>query len=267
MASQKQPDSVKFVSDFSRRTGDKPALSTPDVQVLALAYELECEQNGGDWRLRNVPGQKKTNSPRRVKEASLAEKPKHTGRSLRETNASSDLPKVSSTEIPSENPGGAGDHSESNFVDPVDSDGVFKAVEGFLLQTSENDSVNGTTELQSEAVPDQPETDRTELESESESSNSEGWITPSNLKKQRNKDDNASTVPISEDKVLQVATITGDYAMQKEYQRAMTGRGRKEPNPMDEDYLPGILTGERGRYGGRPKVGAGRNVNSKKRAG
>lgn len=54
---------------------------------------------------------------------------------------------------------------------------------------------------------------------------------------------------------------------QKEYQRAMTGRSRKkETDLMDEDYLPGILTGVRGRAGGRPKVGAGRTVNSKKRA-
>ncbi len=53
---------------------------------------------------------------------------------------------------------------------------------------------------------------------------------------------------------------------QKEYQRAVTGRNRKkETDLMDEDYLPGILTGERGRAEGRPKVGAGRNVNSKKR--
>lgn len=53
---------------------------------------------------------------------------------------------------------------------------------------------------------------------------------------------------------------------QKEYQRAINSRSRKkETDLMDEDYLPGILTGERGRVGGRPKVGAGRNVNAKKR--
>jgi RNA-binding protein NOB1 len=42
-------------------------------------------------------------------------------------------------------------------------------------------------------------------------------------------------------------------------------RQRRERDLMDEDYLPGILTGERNRAGGRTKVGAGRNVNSKKR--
>jgi RNA-binding protein NOB1 len=55
---------------------------------------------------------------------------------------------------------------------------------------------------------------------------------------------------------------------QKEYARAMVNeqrQARKERNLMDEDYLPSILTGERQRTGGRIKVGAGRNVNSKKR--
>jgi RNA-binding protein NOB1 len=46
----------------------------------------------------------------------------------------------------------------------------------------------------------------------------------------------------------------------------MTGqRRKKEKDLMDEDYLPSILSGDRGRSGGRPKVGAGKNVNSKKR--
>jgi len=53
---------------------------------------------------------------------------------------------------------------------------------------------------------------------------------------------------------------------QKEYINAMTtSKRKKEKNLMDEDYLPGILSGDRGRAGGRTKVGAGRNVNSKKR--
>ncbi len=54
---------------------------------------------------------------------------------------------------------------------------------------------------------------------------------------------------------------------QKEYLRATNGRvGKKETDLMDDDFLPRILTGERARNGGRPKIGAGRNVNSKRRA-
>ncbi|KAL5350498.1 20S-pre-rRNA D-site endonuclease nob1 [Pseudogymnoascus australis] len=53
---------------------------------------------------------------------------------------------------------------------------------------------------------------------------------------------------------------------QKEYVQATERAKRtKERDLMDEDYLPGLLSGNRRGPGGRPMVGAGRNVNSKKR--
>jgi RNA-binding protein NOB1 len=53
---------------------------------------------------------------------------------------------------------------------------------------------------------------------------------------------------------------------QKEYVRAITEQKRqRQKDFMDEDYLPGILSGNRSSTGGRIKVGAGKNVNSKKR--
>jgi RNA-binding protein NOB1 len=55
---------------------------------------------------------------------------------------------------------------------------------------------------------------------------------------------------------------------QKEYVRAVADESRsrqKERDLMDEDYLPGILTGERTKSGRRIKAGAGRNVNSRPR--
>ena len=53
---------------------------------------------------------------------------------------------------------------------------------------------------------------------------------------------------------------------QKEYTRQLDKDKRERTKDlMDQDYLPGILTGDRGRAGGRPKVGAGKNANSKKR--
>jgi len=54
---------------------------------------------------------------------------------------------------------------------------------------------------------------------------------------------------------------------QKEYTKRMeTEKRSKARDLMDENYLPSILTGDRGRAGGRVKVGAGKNVNAKKRA-
>jgi RNA-binding protein NOB1 len=55
---------------------------------------------------------------------------------------------------------------------------------------------------------------------------------------------------------------------QKEYTKQIEQdrRAKGARDLMDDDYLPGILTGDRsgGRAGGRAKVGAGKNVNSKR---
>ncbi|CCK69730.1 rRNA-binding endoribonuclease KNAG_0C06370 [Huiozyma naganishii CBS 8797] len=48
--------SIKAVSNFARLTGDYSVLSANDIHILALAYELECKLNKGDWRLRRKPG-------------------------------------------------------------------------------------------------------------------------------------------------------------------------------------------------------------------
>jgi RNA-binding protein NOB1 len=53
---------------------------------------------------------------------------------------------------------------------------------------------------------------------------------------------------------------------QKEYVRAIAVEKRqKKKDLMDPDSLPSILSGDRAKALGRPKVGVGRDVNSKKR--
>lgn len=56
-------DSLVFVAEFAKKTGDYGALSSTDLGLLALGYELELEVAGGDWRLRRAPGQKDLNGP------------------------------------------------------------------------------------------------------------------------------------------------------------------------------------------------------------
>lgn len=69
------PASMQFVTEFARRTGDLPVLSKPDLQIIALTYELEVERNGGDGRLRKVPGQKGLNGPVPGKEGESKDAP------------------------------------------------------------------------------------------------------------------------------------------------------------------------------------------------
>lgn len=47
-------DNIKFVTEFSKKTGDYPSLSAIDIKVVALAYQLEKE-HVGDSHLNTVP--------------------------------------------------------------------------------------------------------------------------------------------------------------------------------------------------------------------
>jgi len=50
-----QPASYDAVIAFSKKTGDHAVLSRQDLGILALAYEVHCDRNGGDWGLREIP--------------------------------------------------------------------------------------------------------------------------------------------------------------------------------------------------------------------
>ena len=373
--------STKVVTDFARKTGDLTVLSKPDISILALAYEVECERNGGDWRLRKVPGQKGINGPVPQKadaahvskdsDNEVASAKTKTQSIEQETQTAHDMARDVDNEAeasiaPNQSSHTGREDELSAARTELQTTDALLAVEG---QSSEEPALAAQTETSANL-------------SESESSESEGWITPSNIKKHQARDGNAETAPVGGNKTMQVATITTDFAMQnvllqmglnlvspsiqqvrhiktfilrchacfektkdmtkqfcprcgkptltrvscstnakgefqvhlkrnmqwnhrgdrfsipkptsgtasgkvgagkgggkggwgqelilaedqKEYLRAVQGESRrKEKNLMDEDYLPSILTGDRGRAGGRPKVGAGRNVNSKRR--
>lgn len=51
------PASYDAVIAFSKKTGDHAVLSRQDLGILALAYEIHCERNGGPWGLRDAPKQ------------------------------------------------------------------------------------------------------------------------------------------------------------------------------------------------------------------
>ena len=204
-------ESIKFVIDFSRRTGDLPVLSKPDVQILALAYELELERNNGDWRLRRTPGQKVLNgSPPKPQSDSLG-KAESASEWDSDYQPPSDGPIFPAAEESPTNAQGSADDQKTDYEVSEVAEKVAENVDNLQLEAFDPELASDT-ELPQHGDADPSEEMPAELESES--SDSDGWITPSNLKKQQAKDQNASTVPISDDQVMQVATITTDFAMQ-----------------------------------------------------
>lgn len=367
------PTSVKFVTDFARKTGDLAVLSKPDVQIIALTYEIECERNGGDWRLRKVPGQKGLNGAPPTKEAPEVQEGVETQVEQSTTEPSAEVVKegdeavdAESKSVPHETEPAATEATDS--VQELTSD----------LQKADLEATEPATTSDAPQVDSAQNSTQDQAESESDS-DSEGWITPSNLKKKQAEDAGASTAQTPEPKTMQVGVLTSDFAMQnvilqinlnllspsmsriknlktyvlrchacfhvckdlskqfcprcgqptltrvscstnangefklhlkknmqwnnrgnrysvpkpvhgtangkntgggkqgwghdlilaedqKEFERATAQERRtKERSLMDEDYLPSILTGDRNRTGGRTRVGAGRNVNSRKR--
>ncbi|KAG9889402.1 putative 20S-pre-rRNA D-site endonuclease nob1, partial [Aureobasidium melanogenum] len=189
------PSSIKFVTDFARRTGDLDVLSKPDIQIVALAYELECERNGGDWRLRRTPGQKGMNGKPPVKEEVKSEE-------------KDEAKQEEAAEIKQ-------DEATEAMPEQTTDDASVQQISEDLAQTKIEQVENTASEEPVPAQDSQPiETPQEEAEDSGEDSDG-GWITPSNLKKHQEKDSSGSTESIQNvQSVLQVATLTTDFAMQ-----------------------------------------------------
>jgi len=229
-----KPESVKFISGFARRTGDLEVLSRPDLEVLSLTYELECERNGGDWRLRNTPGQKTLNGRPPAKEGQSSEEGKSEERKQKQAEAGEDSapPTTDTAQEPSESlhegmriPDLKG--SETG-PDPTTTDSETAEVEAH----NEAHEAAGTSDLsdhqladgekanedvvyveEAEGAEDNQE-NAPDAQKEEEDDDDGGWITPSNIKKHKAKDTNTSTVPGQQPATLQAAVLTSDFAMQ-----------------------------------------------------
>lgn len=376
------PKSLGVISEFSRRTGDRAVLSKVDLELLALAYEIECERNGGDWRLRRVPGQRGINGKPSAQEE-----------------------KKQDQELPSEPESDQVERSSIEVEEVANQLESTTLEEGGITSNEHAPCVSAEICASAQVVEFASGTEKSEsIIEENSDSDSEGWITPSNIKKRQPQDGAISASANPESKVMQVAMMTTDFAVsfpnqkpritwqdvsdllfqqcqnvllqmnlnllsttlqrirhlktyikrchacfyttremdkqfcprcgkdtltrvscstdangqfklylkknmqwntrgniysipkpvhgnasgkwkggggkggwgtelilsedQKEYTRAVVDEQRqlkKVRDLMDEDYLPSILSGDRNRPGGRIKVGAGRNANSKKR--
>jgi RNA-binding protein NOB1 len=204
-----EPESINFVTEFSRRTGDLSVLSRPDIQILALAYELELERNNGDWRLRRTPGQRKLNGLSPELQSDSLGRLEAASQLYSDHQPSGDGQTHPASEKPLVNIQDTADYQETDNKAPEEVHKVTEHIQSLQLKPPNPQRTNDAAPPQ-----DMDEGPPEEQLAESDSSNSEGWITPSNLKNQQAKDQNAATVPIPDDQVMQVATITTDFAMQ-----------------------------------------------------
>lgn len=210
------PTSIKFVTDFARKTGDLAVLSKPDIQIIALTYEIECERNGGDWRLRKVPGQKGLNGAPPAKEGNQAEEPIKDAAGEQNEFPASEIShepaeqKANEVTTESEPAPAQTDEAEAGDVQQLSSE-----LEATVLEESKEE-IPAPPASEPTKVDSAQNSSESQQDSSSSSSDSEdGWITPSNLKrKQAEHARGTSTPPPSSTKPLQVAVLTSDFAMQ-----------------------------------------------------
>ncbi|KAI2466550.1 D-site 20S pre-rRNA nuclease [Annulohypoxylon bovei var. microspora] len=205
-----KPESVKFITDFARRTGDLEVLSRPDLHLIALTYELECERNGGDWRLRKTPGQKGLNGKAPKKDEGNATEQKEEeeieGAKVEESADGQDGTEQTSLEADIQET--TEEEAETQEQPTVQQETVIQALDSLSLEPSALPTAD--TIPHGTAAPEIGTQEEVEVE---EDDDAEGWITPSNLKKHQAKDRRSGPEqPIQ--KFLQVALLTSDYAMQ-----------------------------------------------------
>lgn len=211
------PKSVAIIREFARKTGDLGVLSKPDIEVLALGYELECERNGGDWRLRSSPDQKQVNGKPPQRAAEGAQDVKEM-----ETSAATEAPVEAMEKLNVEEAGKTEDitntdtpNIEETKVEDTKAEEP-QIEEPKIEEPKAEDSVspeNTTTQESSEPTEDIV-VEEVEEEDDGDASDDEGgWITPSNVKKHQAQNNN-TTPSKNAPRTLQAAVLTSDFAMQ-----------------------------------------------------
>ncbi|XP_046966619.1 RNA-binding protein NOB1 [Vanessa cardui] len=206
-------ENIKFITEFSKKTGDYTSLSATDIKVMALTYQLEKEILGTS-HLKTEPTMQKT-----VKVSGLSG-----FNSNNETKA----------EVEVVNTADSTTESNQNINITTNGEEMSKNIDETVITKASNDEINDDNieenrideaiaeqiknmDLREDnevdacivKVSDNEETDSEQSEEESDSDDGD-WITPANLKEKRKEMEEGEF----EDKNVEVACITSDFAMQ-----------------------------------------------------
>lgn len=213
-------------------------MSKPDIHLLALCYELEIERNGGDWRIRNNPTQKGLNGKPPSQQQPAAEKKEKEGPSVEskleelilEGESAKSAPAADGNAVDNQVPAEPEMPDAQPASDPTAEKNTTEdnttPEEGTKAPASEH--VNEEAQLEATQEADDAEQEATDDD------DSDGWITPSNLKKKQAEDSQVSTPSETIETTLQAALLTSDFAMQNVALRINLLFVTPPPPPMPE---------------------------------
>lgn len=228
------PDSVKLVTEFSKKTGDYPSLSSTDIKVIALTYELHKQHVGAD----SINTEPIVRQISYINHSVLTDKEVLAGfytpsknKKEYDSKGSSNADQESNVTNNKEEPeSGAFEDCNSSNDEIEEEEEYYSADEEddnedkeSLLSNTDKKNENIVEELEdrtaevlkkieTENNEEEDEEEYEEEDSGNEDSDSDGgeWITPSNLKQAQRKIDAVQF----EEKPLVVACVTTDFAMQ-----------------------------------------------------
>ncbi|ODQ67262.1 D-site 20S pre-rRNA nuclease, partial [Nadsonia fulvescens var. elongata DSM 6958] len=193
---QPKPEYIKAVTDFSKKTGDYAVLSSTDLHIIALCYEIECDLNNGDWRLRKFPGQKHINGANPSRPAEEQERLKQ------ELDQKEEDAKLRAVEAQNKK----STKAETTLTE------VTKTIQQVTVEDSQ-----ATEEQTEQKSTEEVEDDQAVIvETEDMDSDEEGgeWITASNIQEKIEKDGGETLERSPTQRVIKAAMSTGDFAMQ-----------------------------------------------------
>lgn len=230
------PSAVQHVIDFAKKTGDYLSLSSADIKVIALTYQLECELVGKD-HLRAEPVVAKTIASKQ-KPVELIDKnplagfyvPPQKEKVEEKTRLNRELVAEKVEQEARENGEEDGEESEiddqaetaQNFTDVAQKteetveelEDKFNKLNCGLVSESEADQILVSVKDESKKNDDNEQSEdeeSEESETESEEDDESSWITPSNLEEMKSA---CGKDVIDDEKQARVACMSTDYAVQ-----------------------------------------------------
>ncbi|XP_069114071.1 RNA-binding protein NOB1-like isoform X1 [Argopecten irradians] len=228
---QPSPESIRFVTDFAKKTGDYRSLSAVDIKVMALTYQLEKEVMGSN-HIKVTPEKKiEWNATRKMLEKPtdiagfyISSKTTSKSRTVSECTSISDIIEsrgdeahdTQETVTSSEREENVNSNSECGGIEEKDSRTVSSCEQDSNVENE--DCENGGSRLLSEGETlsadileeESEEDDDEEEDDDDDDDDDDGWITPSNIKsvKERMGDVNTEKADVP------VGCLTTDFAIQ-----------------------------------------------------
>ncbi|XP_037784679.1 RNA-binding protein NOB1-like [Penaeus monodon] len=230
---QPKPESIKFINEFSKKTGDFASLSLADIKVLALTYELEVEAHGGSDHLRSEPEKAVTefNKPKKSTGDALIlpgfyYPSEQEGEECQQIKSQVPLD-IGSLSIDEDleqlhSAGEDGDSDEEKVEQELNEQEEEEEEEYVYEEFCEDDErIDLENDNGDEEDDDQPEEINEDTVNAEEGAGGEddddddgGWITLSNVKKHKMKKIGLKPEDEIEEKEVPVACMTADFAMQ-----------------------------------------------------